>query len=125
MNSSDFLISLGNLYDGKNLLRLIKKPYGGCTPEGRFFDFPWGSVAVLKERLARNENIITRDSMIFAWVGDLVTDMQEDFLESFINRLAYLQKDHGKGGVSLETDELFDKLNGAFANRRGWPFSYH
>lgn len=94
---------------------MIKKPYGERAPEGRFFSFPWGSLAVLEERLARNENIITQDSTIFAWVGDLVTDMKEDFLESFINRLAYLQNDFGKVGVSLETDELFEKLNGAFA----------
>ncbi len=112
---SDFLIRLNSQYDGRSLLSLVKKPYGKRSPEGRFFSFPWGSVAVLEEHLARNENIITRDSLIFAWVGDLVTDMKEDFLESFINRLAYLQNDFGKVGVSLETDELFEKLNGAFA----------
>lgn len=112
---SDFLISLGNLYSGKDLLNLIKRPYGDRAPKGQFFDYPWGSIAVLEERLARNKNIITNGTTTFAWVGDLVVDLSDEFVESFINRLTNLQEQWENYNLSLQTDEVFEKLNGAFA----------
>lgn len=70
---------------------------------------------MLEERLASNKNIITKDTTTFAWVGDLVADSPDRFLVSLMNRLAQLQKGDEKSSVWLETDELFEKLNGAFA----------
>ena len=112
---SDFLISLNKEYRGKDLLNLIKKPYGGRAPEGRFFDYSWGGVAVLEERLASNRNCITDGTTTFAWVGDLVTNSTDSFIELFMNRLTFLQGHDENASVSLQTDELFEKLNGAFA----------
>lgn len=68
----DFLVSLDNRYRGKYLLNLVKKPYGSRAPQGRFFDFSWGSIAVLEEQLADNHNIIVNDDSVFTWVGDLI-----------------------------------------------------
>lgn len=112
---SDFLVSLNKEYDGKALLRLIKKPYEGHPPKGHFFDYSWGSIAVLEERLAGNKNIIEKDTTTFAWVGDLVMDLPNKFLELFINHLTRLQEHKENDIVSLQTDELFERLNGAFA----------
>lgn len=112
---SDFLVSLGKQHTGEDLLTLIKKPYGKRAPEGQFFDYDWGSIAVLEERLTRNENIITKNVTTFAWVGDLVVDLPDRFLELFINRLTRLQQLVENDRVSLEVDELFERLNGTFA----------
>jgi len=110
----DFLVSLDNRYRGKDLLNLIKKPYGSRAPEGEFFDYPWGSIAILKEHLGDNKNILTTDSTTFAWVGDLVIPSRVSFLGAFIKRLMNLEE-HGDNSASIQTDELFEKLNGAFA----------
>lgn len=120
----DFLVSLDKRYKGKDLLNLIKKPYSSSAPEGEFFDYPWGSIAVLKERLADYKNILIKEDTTFAWVGDLVIASRDSFLGAFIKRLMYLQE-HGKdNSASIQTDELFEKLNGAFAiilaNARGF-----
>ena len=112
---SDFLVSLGKQHSGKDLVNLLKKPYRSRTPEGRFFDYPWGSVAILEERLTCNNNIIIKNAVVFAWVGDLVMDLSDRFLELFIKRIAGLQKHREKNGFSLRNDELFEKLNGTFA----------
>lgn len=112
---SDFLISLNKEYSGKDLLNLVKKPYGGRAPNGRFFDYSWGSIAVLNNRLASDKNIITKDTTVFAWVGDLVTNLTDSFIELFLNRLTRLQECTNNDTASLQTDELFEKLNGAFA----------
>lgn len=120
----DFLVSLDNRYRGKDLLNLVKKPYGSRAPEGEFFDYPWGSVAILMERLANYKNILTKEGTTFAWVGDLVMNLGDSFLGAFIKRLSGLQERGEQGSVSIQTDELFGKLNGAFgiivANARGF-----
>lgn len=119
----DFLVSLDNRYRGKDLLNLVKKPYGSRAPEGEFFDYPWGSVAILMERLANYKNILTKEGTTFAWVGDLLMNLGDGFLGAFIKRLSDLQERGEQGSVSIQTDELFGKLNGAFgiivANARG------
>lgn len=111
----DFLVSLGKRYNGKELLDLIKRPYRERAPSGQFFDFSWGSAAILHDRIAHNKNIITKNSTIFAWVGDLVTDLQGDFQKLFVQRLTQLRRCADEDGVLLKTDSLFEKLNGAFA----------
>jgi len=112
---SDFLVSLNKEYDGKALLRLIKKPYGGHSPKGHFFDYSWGSIAVLEERLASNKNIFTNGATTFVWVGELVIDSPDSFPGSFMDHLAYLQNREPDDGVRLQSDDWFRKLNGTFA----------
>lgn len=112
---SDFLVSLDKRYRGNDLLSLIKKPYGKRAPEGQSFDYSWGSVAVLNERLACNGNIIVRDGASFAWVGDLVMDSPEQFPQMFMNRLAGVHERCETTRFSLQTDDLFERLNGTFA----------
>ena len=110
----DFLISSRGQYKGKHLLKLLKVPYGECAPKGKFFDFEWGSVAILEERLARNSNIYTIDNTVFAWVGDLVTDISVTTIKEFVNRIAKISESKSNESVCLEHDSLFEKLNGAF-----------
>lgn len=112
---SDFLISFGNKYSGNNLLELLKIPYGKYVPEGRYFDFPWGSMAILEERLADNNNILDRNGVVFAWVGDLVTEMSGKFVDALISRIGQIKNCRANGKISLESDEILKKLNGAFA----------
>ncbi|MHC4172906.1 MAG: asparagine synthase-related protein [Planctomycetota bacterium] len=110
---SDFLCSIGNRYKGQDLLNLIKKPYGGHAPKGQAFDFPWGQIAILEEHLANNSNILAKDGAVFAWVGDLVTDHSDRFVDVLIKRIIQLRNHYRE--VSLESDAVFGKLNGAFA----------
>lgn len=112
---SDFLISLRKKYKGRGLLELIKNPYEGTFPQGRYFDFSWGSMAVLEEHLANSNNILVRDGLVFAWVGDLVTDMSDEFIDALIARIGEVRNCQRNQTFSLESDEVFKKLNGAFA----------
>jgi len=111
----DFLVNLGKRYNGKNLLDLIKRPYGEQVPAGQFFDFAWGSAAILQDRIADNKNIITRNGVTFGWVGDLVTSMSDKTVESFLQYIETMFAGPRSKTDSLETDEHFSKLNGAFA----------
>lgn len=112
---SDFLVSLGKQYTGDDLLTLIKNPYGKHAPEGQFFDYCWGSVAVLEERLACNKNVITKNTTTFAWVGDLTMDMSDSFLGLFTRCVTLLHEDRENNNMPVQTSGLFDKLNGTFA----------
>lgn len=111
----DFLISSRGQYKGKRLLEFLKVPYGEHSPEGKFFDFEWGSVAILEERLAHNNNIYAIDDTIFAWVGDLVMDLSTITIKQFIDRVTNISERQSNESICLERDSLFEKLNGAFA----------
>jgi len=111
----DFLVSSGSRYRGRSLLEFVKAPYGKSPPEGRFFDFSWGSVAILEERLARNNNIYTQNGTVFAWIGDLVMDVTTETTERLIKHIKDIANLEANSRTSLEHDELFKKLNGAFA----------
>lgn len=112
---SDFLISLRKQCKSKDMLDLLKKPYGNKCPEGQYLEFPWGSMAVLQEHLANSNNILVRDGLFFAWVGDLVTDMSDEFIDALIARIGEVRDCQRNQTFSLESDEVFKKLNGAFA----------
>ncbi len=84
---SDFLIRIGHDCDSGRLLALLKEPYGVRAPQGRGFDFAWGSVAVLEDRLASNANIIGVDGGVLARVGDPVGGMSETFRSGLIAAL--------------------------------------
>jgi asparagine synthase (glutamine-hydrolysing) len=111
----DFLISSGGQYKGKQLLEILKAPYGERAPQGKSFDFQWGSVAILEERLAHNNNIYTIDDTVFAWVGDMITDLSVTVAREFIERVADISKHKSNESDFLMSDTLFEKLNGAFA----------
>jgi hypothetical protein len=110
---SDFLVSLNKRYT--HLLNLIKKPYGSRAPEGQFFDYPWGSLAVLADRLADNRNIREREHVVFAWVGDLITEMSEEFVDALVGRIGQIKNCRVNGKISSDSSEIFGKLNGSFA----------
>jgi asparagine synthase (glutamine-hydrolysing) len=112
---SDFLVSIGKNYQPEDLLALVKRPYGERAPEGQCFDFGWGTAAVLKERIAYNKNIVTRNRTTLAWVGDLVTDMSNGYIDALISRIENIRDSEQHEVCSLESDEIFKKLNGAFA----------
>jgi hypothetical protein len=112
---SDFLVSTGGECRGEDLLELLKRPYGVRAPQGRCFDFAWGSVAVLRESPTLGANILTRNEAMLAWVGDLVDAASDAFLETLMVRLADLQNTRGENPVSLADDKVLEKLNGAFA----------
>jgi asparagine synthase (glutamine-hydrolysing) len=112
---SDFIVSIGKKWTGDDLLNLLKCPYGERAPEGQCFDFGWGTAAVLKERIAYNKNIVTRNRTTLAWVGDLVTDMSNGYIDALISRIENIRDSEQHEVCSLESDEIFKKLNGAFA----------
>jgi asparagine synthetase B (glutamine-hydrolysing) len=108
----DFLISLGHRYTGKHLLELLKVPYGEHSPEGKYFDFAWGCAAILEERLARNMNIFSHDENVFSWVGDLIIDDPTETVKLLVSRIINIKTNDL---LSLEDDDVFKKINGAFA----------
>jgi asparagine synthetase B (glutamine-hydrolysing) len=112
---SDFIVSIGKKWTGDDLLNLLKRPYGERAPEGQCFDFGWGSIAILEDRLALNKNIIRARGTLFAWVGDLVTDMSDGYMNALISRIESIRDSGKRETCSLESDEIFKKLNGAFA----------
>lgn len=112
---SDFLVSIGKNYQPEDLLALVKRPYGERAPEGQCFDFGWGTAAVLKERIAYNKNIVTRNGTTLAWIGDLVTDMSNGYIDALISHIENIRDSEQHEACSLESDEIFKKLNGAFA----------
>ena len=112
---SDFLINLDYECKGEYLLELIKNPFEGRFPNGQHFEFPWGRMAVLEEHLANGNNIIVRDGLVFAWVGDLVTEMSDEFIDTLVARIGEVRNCQRNQTFSLESDEAFEKLNGAFA----------
>jgi hypothetical protein len=119
----DFLISFCKGHQGRGLLSAAKVPYGTAAPEGRSFDFTWGSMAVLEEPLADGKNVIEKGRWTVAWVGDLVTEMTDVFVDALLGRVACLQQAGPCEDRSLERDGTFTQLNGAFtvlcADERG------
>jgi len=111
----DFLISIGDRYSPEFLLSLLKRPYGERAPAGQCFGFKWGSAAVLNEHLAGGNNINKEHNGVFAWVGDLVGEIPHGQLKPFIERIKDIHRFEGFGGIDLKSDNLFGKLNGAFA----------
>lgn len=109
---SDFLVSMGKQYSGSDLLRLIKRPYPEHGPVGKYFDFPWGSVAILKERLANN--IFEAGGAVIGWVGDLLTAISEQSLDALLKykRFKGLRPD---ASAYFESDGFVQSLNGAYA----------
>jgi len=110
---SDFLVSMDKRYSGKDLLNLVKKPYGRRAPEGKCFDFSWGAIAILNERFA--DNIFTKGGTVFAWVGDLLTNISDGFLDALIESTTKLRSSKRNTKDCLKSNAVFGKLNGAFA----------
>lgn len=111
---SDFLVQIGHGCEAARLLALLKQPYGAHAPRGQGFDFAWGSLAVLEDRLASNANIVPVDGGVLAWVGDLVGDVSERFMHDLAARLAHLKNCRAQERPSLEYDELLNQINGTF-----------
>ncbi len=112
---SDFVVSLGKTHTGEALLGLLKVPYGRRSPNGRFFSFPWGNMAVLEEHLVQGKNIVNSQGTVLAWVGDLAGDTSEAFMSALLTRLVSLKNSRREATPSLENDGLLKQLNGAFS----------
>jgi len=97
------------------LLALLKQPYGVRAPQGRGFDFAWGSLAVLEDRLASNANIVSVNGGVLAWIGELVGGMSDPMRAGLISRLSSRQHSAQECGRGLGDDPVFAQLNGAFA----------
>jgi asparagine synthetase B (glutamine-hydrolysing) len=121
---TDFLVHTGGEYSGAGLLDLLKQPYGPRAPEGRAFDFAWGSVAVLRENASRGTNILAGSDAMLAWIGDLVGATSDGWLEALMSRLGELQNAGDRTPVSLAADGMFERLNGAFAIVRADPAGF-
>jgi asparagine synthetase B (glutamine-hydrolysing) len=112
---SDFLISLGKEYRAAELLAALQQLYAPRVREGWSFDFSWGSVALLREVAAGEDNLLVTNEGICGWVGDLVADAPGTLVKTLAARLA-APHDGGSGdGSSRAREPLLDRLNGAFA----------
>lgn len=112
---SDFLVQIGHECPAEELLAVLKQPYGSRAPEGRCFTFPWGSIAVLSEHHADGRNVREYGDAVFSWVGDLVTDMSPEYVNALLGRIMDRRPCDTQAPRSLESDDVFEKLNGAFA----------
>jgi hypothetical protein len=106
----DFIINCSGELAGVDLLSMLKMPYGRRAPEGFEFDFAWGSMAVLEDQLNAN-NVRLHGASVLAWIGDIVTDMSEDYTERLVERIRQFRKNPA---MNLRSDAVFDQLNGAF-----------
>jgi asparagine synthetase B (glutamine-hydrolysing) len=112
---SDFLISIGKEYRAEELLAVLQQLYTPRRREGWSFDFPWGSLALLREAAAAEDNLVVTNEGVGGWVGDLVADSPGALVQALAARLAG-PRNTGPGAASAAArDPLFDRLNGAFA----------
>lgn len=112
---SDFLIHLGKNHSPDRLLELLKRPYGKRPPDGKCFQFPWGTLAILEDIYAKKRNIHTFGEEVIGWVGDLVVDNIEAFISALRNQFDVWTHGSIKDVPSLEDDSICSRLNGAFA----------
>jgi hypothetical protein len=112
---SDFLLSVDNQPQSgsRQLLRLLQRPYPYRRPDGEEFEFPWGRMAVLRERFAKN--VFRVNGTVVAWVGDLLTETSEAFLKSLILRALELKQSDGDQQSPRKPDPALDPLNGTYA----------
>ncbi|MDO8302289.1 MAG: asparagine synthase-related protein [Sedimentisphaerales bacterium] len=110
---SDFLISCKTRHKAADMLALLKMPYTTRRVEGKAFDYSWGAVAVLNE-IGRPNIHVEKDGSVAAWVGEIIGDFSTSFVGRLKNEIGQLEG--GSRAVpTLETNEVFSKLNGAFA----------
>lgn len=110
---SDFLIHLVRKSSARGLLKTLRRPYGADLPEGESFAFPWGAMAVLRERLVGGRNILARGDSVCAWVGDLILGEREACPSEMAGHMERLR--HRNGTNAAATDGFFGRLNGTFA----------
>jgi hypothetical protein len=110
---SDFFIQVKPGATANPLLALARAPYSHRRPDGKGFVFPWGSVAVLEERFGKNIFVIK--GTLVAWVGDLIADVSEPFLESLLAGVLELRSGNVETGPALRSHPAFARLNGCYA----------
>jgi len=109
----DFIISIGARAAGPELLKILKRLHISQPPQGRYFDFDWGSMAVLDGIGNSSNNHLVLGSSVIAWVGDLVTTPTA--ISSLAFKMQTILRSPSSRQVDLYTDSDFQKLNGAFA----------
>ena len=108
---SDFIVSFDKNYPGSYLLNYLQKHNNSENPEGEFFEYPWGNLAVLKDTLSGKRNIYLEQGILFAWVGDLVMPITNQSISSLIVSVNCIMN-----GAALQSHwSVLSALNGAFA----------
>lgn len=110
---SDFLLELNCNCCGPRLLEALQRPYGTNAPDGESFALPWGSLAVLHERLVDGRNVAVRDGAVTAWVGDLLLGDEDAQADEVAEQMARLRRAPASGAG--DAGVFFARLNGAFA----------
>jgi hypothetical protein len=110
---SDLLLTMGDGASPKDLVKLMRAPYPGRHPEGRQFEFPWGTLAVLRER--SGNSIYQFDGAVVAWVGDLLATTSGGFFEDLLNFARAVRNRPGAEEGSMLSHATLDLLNGSFA----------
>jgi len=110
---SDFLINVGNSSAPAENVQQMRMSYPNRRrPEGKSFQFSWGSVSVLDERFGKN--LFEINGTVVAWVGDLLANTSRDFLESLVRLVKDLRTQVG-GQNSCKPHPALNELNGSFA----------
>lgn len=112
---TDFLVSMDAGCSSETLLATLQKPYTNRVPRAHAFAFPWGRLAVMEESRVDGANILFRDGVVLAWVGDLMAPDAEDLLNVFVGRLGTTRFSTGDLESVVRSQPLFGQLNGAFA----------
>jgi hypothetical protein len=109
---SDFLINLGNTPAPEDTVKQMQMSFRNRRPEGKCFEFSWGTLSVLEERFGKN--LFNVDGAVVVWVGDLLANLSEDVLESLVRLARGVRSDAG-GQNSFRSHAVLDQFNGSFA----------
>jgi asparagine synthetase B (glutamine-hydrolysing) len=110
---SDFLASFKSTTAQPPLLPLLRLPYGEKAPNGRVLSFQCGSIGILEDKIALARNVLTRDQLVFAWVGDLVPPPGQSIEKAF-GRIAPATTSHDFK-KTLQNSALLESIGGGFA----------
>src|SRR4051812_35900259 len=108
---SDFLLHLNENEGSRNLVSLMRMPYAHRRPEGKQFQFPWGSLAVLQERFG--QNVFQVNGTVMGWVGDPM--ISEGLVQALADYAAQSRREAGTVASPVLPGSVLDQLNGSFA----------
>ncbi len=112
---TDFLVSMDAGCSWETLIATLQRPYANRAPCARAFNFPWGRLAVMEESRVDGENILFRDGMLLAWVGDLVAPDTGALWDALVECLCSAGGSTDDVESVVRSQPLFRQLNGAFA----------
>ena len=112
---TDFLVSMDAACCCETLLATLQRPYTNRVPRAQTFAFPWGRLAVMEESRVDGSNILFRDGMLLAWVGDLIAPDTVAISEVLFECLGNVGGSTDDVESVVRSHPLFGQLNGAFA----------